>query len=285
MSEVGLINQRYFIVLKGNDQKIEINSNLERLRVTEDFKWQPNAWYRLKARVDIADDGSGVVRAKAWKKGETEPDKWSIEVPHKTAHRRDHLFNLSNYAAFQIGVPFSLFEKAENAVKEAFDLDPTDPEAVHILTAPIFRPESRDIIRKLPATLTPCEEENIPVPPAAADEPDWHPEDATVQVWVGKDSSISDMLVASLRENQISCRPQKADGSRQVFVKPDDERQARRSSSSSCLPSHSRRADLSSTRSSTGGTVRGSHQVVPGAYPGTETTDYYPGKEDGHLQA
>ena len=87
MSEVGVINQRYAIVLKGNEQKIEVNSNLERLRVSEDFKWQPNVWYRLKARVDIAQDGSGTVRAKAWKKGDPEPEKWTIEVPHKTAHQ------------------------------------------------------------------------------------------------------------------------------------------------------------------------------------------------------
>ncbi len=87
MSEVGVINQRYAIVLKGNEQKIEVNSNLERLRVSEDFKWQPNIWYRLKARVDIAQDGSGTVRAKAWKKGDPEPEKWTIEVPHKTAHQ------------------------------------------------------------------------------------------------------------------------------------------------------------------------------------------------------
>jgi outer membrane protein assembly factor BamB len=87
MSEVGVINQRYFIVLKGNEQKLEINSNLERLRVLEDFKWQPNIWYRLKARVDVASDGAGVVRAKAWKKGEPEPEKWTLEVPHKTAHQ------------------------------------------------------------------------------------------------------------------------------------------------------------------------------------------------------
>jgi outer membrane protein assembly factor BamB len=87
MSEVGVINQRYAIVLKGNDQKIEVYSNLERLRVAEDFKWQPNAWYHLKARVDLAPDGSGVVRAKAWKKGDAEPEKWTIEVPHRTAHQ------------------------------------------------------------------------------------------------------------------------------------------------------------------------------------------------------
>jgi len=86
MSEVGLVNQRYYIVLKGNDQKLEINSNQERLRVGEEFQWQPNVWYHLKTRVDIAPDQSGVVRAKAWKKGEAEPEKWTIEVPHKTAH-------------------------------------------------------------------------------------------------------------------------------------------------------------------------------------------------------
>src|SRR5258706_378282 len=87
MSEVGSINQRYIVVLKGNEQKLEINSNQERLRVAEDFKWLPNVWYRLKARVEIAPDSSGVVRAKAWKKGEPEPEKWVLEVPHKTAHQ------------------------------------------------------------------------------------------------------------------------------------------------------------------------------------------------------
>ena len=87
MSEVGLINQRYAIVLKGNDQKLEVSSNFERLREAVDFKWQANAWYHLKSRVDIAADGTGVVRAKVWKKGDAEPDAWTIEVKHKTAHQ------------------------------------------------------------------------------------------------------------------------------------------------------------------------------------------------------
>jgi hypothetical protein len=86
MSEVGLINQRYMIVLKGNEQKLEVNSNQERLRVDQDFKWLPNVWYRLKARVDRNGDGSAVVRAKAWKRDEPEPDAWTTEVTHKTAH-------------------------------------------------------------------------------------------------------------------------------------------------------------------------------------------------------
>jgi outer membrane protein assembly factor BamB len=86
MSEVGLINQRYIIILKGNSQQIEVNSNQERIKVAAPFKWSPETWYHLKTRVDVAADGSGVVRAKAWKKGEAEPEGWNIEVPHKHAH-------------------------------------------------------------------------------------------------------------------------------------------------------------------------------------------------------
>lgn len=89
MSEVGLINNRYIISLKGPAQQLEVNSNLERLQMSVPFTWSPNTWYTLKARVDIdAATGAGVVRGKAWKKGEPEPDKWTIEVPHKTAHKQ-----------------------------------------------------------------------------------------------------------------------------------------------------------------------------------------------------
>jgi len=92
MSEVGLICQRYAVVLKGNDQKLEISSNYESLRVPAasdppNFKWSPNTWYHLKARVDTKPDGSGVVRAKAWKRGDPEPQAWVLEVPHQHAHQ------------------------------------------------------------------------------------------------------------------------------------------------------------------------------------------------------
>ncbi|MEY2407846.1 MAG: hypothetical protein QOF48_516 [Verrucomicrobiota bacterium] len=86
MSEVGVINQRYIIMLKGNSQELEVNSNQERLKVAVPFKWAPNTWYHLKARVDVAADGSGTVRGKAWKKGDAEPAAWTIEVPHRHAH-------------------------------------------------------------------------------------------------------------------------------------------------------------------------------------------------------
>lgn len=92
MSEVGLICQRYLVALKGNDKKLEISSNYERLRVPQgtdpsNFRWTPNTWYTLKARVDTMQDGTGVVRAKAWKRGDPEPEQWTLEVPHQTAHK------------------------------------------------------------------------------------------------------------------------------------------------------------------------------------------------------
>jgi outer membrane protein assembly factor BamB len=86
MSEVGLINQRYLIVLQGNAQQLEVTSNQELFMHSVPFKWTPNTWYHLKARVDVAKDGSGVVRAKAWKKGDPEPEAWTMEAPHKEAN-------------------------------------------------------------------------------------------------------------------------------------------------------------------------------------------------------
>ncbi len=85
-SVVGLINQRYIISLVGNANIIEINSNPDRVQQTAPFPISANKWYTLKTRVDLADDGSGVVRAKAWPKGEPEPEAWTVEFHHKEAH-------------------------------------------------------------------------------------------------------------------------------------------------------------------------------------------------------
>ena len=97
MSTVGLINQRYRVSLKGNEQVLEITSNEELLDVRVPFHWQANTWYQLKARVDVAADGSGVVRGKAWKKGDPEPDAWVGEapVPHANLNGCPGLFAFS----------------------------------------------------------------------------------------------------------------------------------------------------------------------------------------------
>jgi len=148
-------------------------------------------------------------------------------IPHKTVRRRDHLFNLSNYTALQIGVPFSLFEEAETAVKDAFDLDPSIPGAVQNLNAPLLLSESSGGIRKLPSTLTAPSDENIPGPPTDGNPSDWQSETATVEVWSGDDTSLCDMLVASLRENQIFVRRDNPKLKQSLFVIAADEDHAR----------------------------------------------------------
>lgn len=87
-STVGLINQRYIISLMGNAGKIEVSSNQERIAATAPFPITANQWYTLKCRVDVAKDGSGVVRGKAWVKGQPEPEAWTIEFHHKEAHQK-----------------------------------------------------------------------------------------------------------------------------------------------------------------------------------------------------
>ena len=86
MSNVGVINQRYVINLVGNYKQLEVVSNQERIKVAVPFPMQPKTWYRIESRVDVAPDGSGVVRAKVWKRDEPKPENWTIEVPHKHAH-------------------------------------------------------------------------------------------------------------------------------------------------------------------------------------------------------
>ncbi|MEM7145948.1 MAG: PQQ-binding-like beta-propeller repeat protein [Verrucomicrobiota bacterium] len=85
-SVVGLINQKYNISLKGNSNQLEVSSNFERLQENVPFTVDANTWYTLKSRVDVNDDGSGVVRAKAWPRGEDEPAEWTIEVDVENAH-------------------------------------------------------------------------------------------------------------------------------------------------------------------------------------------------------
>jgi hypothetical protein len=146
-------------------------------------------------------------------------------VPHKTVFRRDHLFNLTNYPGYEVGVPFSLFEKAEKAVQEAFGTE--DAEARETLNTPRLLESPRERIKKLPAIMTPAPEENIPGPPTAGEETDWYPEDATTSVWSTDASDPSDFLVAALHENGINCRVDQHGPRAKVYVLPGDATRAR----------------------------------------------------------
>jgi hypothetical protein len=146
-------------------------------------------------------------------------------IPHKTVFRRDHLFNLSNFPGYQVGVPFSLFEKAEKAVQEAFGIE--DAEERETLNTPRLLESPRETIRKHPPTMTPAPEENIPGPPTAGEEVDWYAEDATTVVWSTDAGEPSDFLVAALHENGINCRVDQQGTRAKLYVLPDDATRAR----------------------------------------------------------
>jgi len=146
-------------------------------------------------------------------------------VPHHTVFRRDHLFNLSNNPAYEVGVPFSMFERAERAVKETYGAD--DVEDVGTQKLQGLPQRASNSIRKLPETLTPSPEENIPGPPRAREERDWYPEDATAKVWATGSGEPSEFLVAALHENGIRCRVDDHGKQGVLYVLPEDESRAR----------------------------------------------------------
>ena len=147
-------------------------------------------------------------------------------IPHNTVFRRDHLFNLRNYPAYEVGVPFSLFERAENAVREAYGTgDVEDVGSAEGKGSLIDR--QPNAVRRLPETLTPPREENLPGPPNAGAGTDWFAEDATVRIWSNDTNEPPDFLVAALHENGIRCRLDKNERNERLYVLPEDEPRAR----------------------------------------------------------
>lgn len=105
-SSVGVINQRYIILLDGNWQKLQVYSNHDRFKVSTDFRWKPGRWYRIKTRVDNQKDGSVIIRAKAWSKSKEEPKDWMLEAKHEQGHKvgAPGLYGFSPQSRFRVYV-------------------------------------------------------------------------------------------------------------------------------------------------------------------------------------
>ena len=138
-------------------------------------------------------------------------------IPHKTVFRSDHLFNLSSFPAYEIGVPFSMFEKAEKAVEETYCTETVEDAGAQ---------EVRDTMRILSESVE-APTADLPGPPAAGTEGDWYQEDATENVWAGEVGDPSDFLVAALHENGIGCRRDKQGTQAKLYVLPHDAARAR----------------------------------------------------------
>jgi outer membrane protein assembly factor BamB len=98
--DLGIVAQRYALVLFGAHQRLELEGwqpeTQRTARVT--FEWTPDTWYRMKLRVENTPDGKVRARGKVWPTGQPEPDAWTIE-------RVDSIPNLQGAAGLYADAP------------------------------------------------------------------------------------------------------------------------------------------------------------------------------------
>ncbi|MCA9192193.1 MAG: PQQ-binding-like beta-propeller repeat protein [Planctomycetales bacterium] len=105
-ADMGLINQRYTLDLMDKDQ-LQIRSWTPRLELrfakSQPFEWSANQWYHLKFQAENQ-DGKVTLRGKAWRKGEPEPEQWTVEATDETPNATGSpgLFGNSSTAEFYI---------------------------------------------------------------------------------------------------------------------------------------------------------------------------------------
>jgi hypothetical protein len=157
------------------------------------------------------------------------------------------LFNLNNQSAYEVGVPASLYEKAETAIKEAFGTDEETGEgAVRLLNE--RNRESFERLANLPLEekLKERPEEEAPgfleslltpkgrqrglgkvAGTSTASEREWYPEDATSLAWEGEPAEARETIEMSLTENDIWTRWEMENGKPRLFVLSEDEGRAK----------------------------------------------------------
>jgi outer membrane protein assembly factor BamB len=94
MPDLGLVNCRYTCVLDGKPYKDTGMRTIQliswdprpRLHTVEIFNWAPDTWYTVKFTV-IQTPKEALLKAKVWKKGDAEPEKWTIEFTDPSPNR------------------------------------------------------------------------------------------------------------------------------------------------------------------------------------------------------
>jgi len=82
LPDIGLINSRYTLTLRGQSRKLRLTSwspSDYRAFAEIEFAPQPRVWYRLK--LSVRPEGSqATVQGKIWPRDQPEPDRWGIEM-------------------------------------------------------------------------------------------------------------------------------------------------------------------------------------------------------------
>jgi hypothetical protein len=172
-----------------------------------------------------------------------------VGIPHKMIRRQDHLFNWSHQSPYQIGVPASLYEEAELAIKDAFGTDDDGDQRPALLSEENSASIQELLDMPLEEKLRGRPEEELPTfwdQPTWRDrrgaketEPQkvksassawqgiWYPEDATAEVWQGEPAEARETIEMALRENDIRIRWEMRDEKPKLFVLPEEEERAR----------------------------------------------------------
>ena len=95
LPSVGIIANRYSLVMKGNTSKLGLESwgPHMRLQTENRFRSDPDVWYTLKCTVEVK-DGEAHVFGKVWKRDQPEPEDWTITAvdPHPLEHGSPGIF-------------------------------------------------------------------------------------------------------------------------------------------------------------------------------------------------
>jgi outer membrane protein assembly factor BamB len=88
LPDVGVVANRYTLVLVGNTQSLRLVSwdAMPRVDQTIRFPHKAGVWYRMKLTVDVQKD-QALCRGKVWPRGEMEPKDWTIEVTDPVPNR------------------------------------------------------------------------------------------------------------------------------------------------------------------------------------------------------
>jgi outer membrane protein assembly factor BamB len=81
MGDIGIVAQRYELVLFGSHQRLELQPWQPETQRTQrvDFAWAKDTWYTMKLEVQNLAGGKVRARGKVWPKGAPEPAAWTIE--------------------------------------------------------------------------------------------------------------------------------------------------------------------------------------------------------------
>jgi outer membrane protein assembly factor BamB len=81
LGDIGVVAQRYELVLFGNHQRLELQPWQPETTRTKSipFKWEKDTWYTIKLEVQSLDASKVRARGKVWVKGQPEPQAWTIE--------------------------------------------------------------------------------------------------------------------------------------------------------------------------------------------------------------